>query len=141
MIATLTLLAKALRQGRSLRCNLTEHTITCHGTVIKPGTTLRPVTKEESLRLIEEAYEAFRHSMPSSRGGDYPFLALPEEELSPDDIAAGVERHSAEALLEATVILATLSGSLHYDDLAQDGWFWQSPRQKRLVLLKKWFIS
>jgi hypothetical protein len=58
------------------------------------------------------------------------FKALPESELSDDDMLYGVGREQAERDLEKA-----LQGFAIPEDA---GWFWQSPNEPDLVVLRQW---
>ena len=74
----------------------------------------------------------YKHSIPSERTMHRVarFKALPESELSDDDMLYGVSRETAERDLEKALQGFTFpEGS---------GWFWQSPNDPDLVVLRSW---
>lgn len=87
------------------------------------------ITTEE----LEAAYETYKYSIPSEKTmGRVPrFKALPESELSDDDMLYGVQREEAEKELEAA-----LQGFAIPDDAGS--WFWQSKKDPDLVVLRSW---
>ena len=94
------------------------------GTVAKEGT----VTIEE----LEAAYATYKHSIPSEKTMHRTsrFYALPESELSDDDMLYGVRREDAERALEnALKGFAMPEGA---------GWFWKSENDPDLVVLRQW---
>ena len=87
-----------------------------------------PVTAEE----LEEKYAIYKHSIPSEKTMHRTsrFYALPESELSDDDMLYGVSREQAERDLEKALMGFTIpEGS---------GWFWQSKNDPDLVVLRQW---
>lgn len=91
---------------------------------------------------IERLYHRYNHSVPSERNDNKQrryFRALPEKELSDDDMLYGTPRELAQVELEMFVLCQILQNALKWDDFAKDLWFWQSPSLPSLVLLKKWF--
>lgn len=91
-----------------------------------------PDAEPTTVADIEAAYAIYKHSIPSERtmGRTPRFKALPESELSDDDMLYGVRREDAERELEKT-----LQGFVMPDDA---GWFWQSKHDKDLVVLRSW---
>ena len=85
-----------------------------------------------SIEMLEAAYAAYKHSVPSEKTMNRPsrFYALPESELSDDDMLYGMPREEAEAVLE------TALADFDYPETA--GWFWQSQNDPDLVVLRSW---
>ena len=85
-----------------------------------------------SIEELEAAYAVYKHSIPSERTmGRVPrFYALPESELSNDDMLYGVPREQAERELEKVLAGFTMPEGA--------GWFWQSENDKDLVVLRSW---
>ena len=81
---------------------------------------------------LESVYAIYKHSIPSERtmGRTPRFYALPESELSNDDMLYGVPREQAERELEKA-----LQGFQMPDGA---GWFWQSENDPDLVVLRSW---
>ena len=85
-----------------------------------------------SIEALEAAYEVYKHSIPSERTMHRTarFYALPESELSDEDMLYGVPREQAERELEKALAGFTMpEGS---------GWFWQSENDPDLVVLRSW---
>lgn len=82
---------------------------------------------------IEELYDIYKHSIPSEKTMHRTsrFKALPESELSDDDMLYGVSREQAEKDLEDA-----LRGFVMPEDAGT--YFWQSPNDPDLVVLKSW---
>lgn len=95
----------------------------------------------EPIGEIERLYERYRHSVPSerteSKRRNY-FRALPEKELSTEDMMYGELRENAQIELELFVLSQILYGTLKWDEFAKGKWFWQSSNIPSLILLKKW---
>ena len=85
-----------------------------------------------SIEALEAAYEVYKHSIPSERTMHRTarFYALPESELSDEDMLYGMSREQAEAALEAAL------ADFAYPEDA--GWFWQSKNDPDLVVLRSW---
>ena len=82
---------------------------------------------------LEAAYDAYKHSIPSEKtmSRTSRFKALPESELSDEDMLYGVKREDAERELEQA-----LAGFTIPEDAGS--WFWQSPNDRDLVVLRSW---
>jgi hypothetical protein len=82
---------------------------------------------------IEELYDIYKHSIPSEKTMHRTsrFKALPESELTDDDMLYGVSREQAEKDLEKALkgfAMPETAGS----------WFWQSENDRDLVVLRSW---
>ena len=88
-----------------------------------------------SIEDLETAYAIYKHSIPSERtmGRTPRFYALPESELSNDDMLYGVPREQAERELEKA-----LQGFKMPEGA---GWFWQSENDPDLVVLRSWVAA
>lgn len=87
-----------------------------------------------SWEVVEELYSIYKRSVPTREklNGNNPyFKAIDIEDLNEVDIINGEQRNVAQAMLE----LYILKSSLNIDD---DKWFWQSKKDKDLIVLKKW---
>lgn len=95
---------------------------------------------DQFLWHVEKAYGLYKHSIPSERSeskGRKYFRALSERELADEDMMYGVPRDMAQAELEGFVLCSMLEG-VTWDE-SWGKWFWQSPNDKDLVLLREWF--
>lgn len=95
---------------------------------------------DQFLWHVEKAYDLYKHSIPSERSeskGRKYFRALSERELADEDMMYGVPRDMAQAELEGFVLCSMLEG-VTWDE-SWGKWFWQSPNDKDLVLLREWF--
>ena len=93
---------------------------------------------ESSVTTIDEleaAYATYKHSIPSEKTMHRTsrFYALPESELSDDDMLYGVRREDAKRALEKALQgFAMPEGA---------GWFWKSENDPDLVVLRSWCKS
>lgn len=97
-----------------------------------PTRSLSDISHQTSIEMLEAAYAAYKYSVPSEKTmhRTHRFYALPESELSDDDMLYGMPREQAEAALE------TALADFAYPETA--GWFWQSENDPDLVILKSW---
>lgn len=96
--------------------------------------------EDEFLTNVEELYRIYKHSVPSERSESKPrlyFRALPEKELSDEDMLYGQRRDKAQIELELYVLCHILSG-LKWSPEKMGRWFWQSSEDKDLVILRNW---
>ena len=104
---------------------------------------VEPCTPEEFLARVEELYHAYKHSIPSERSESRSrryFRALPERELSDEDMLYGQRRDRAQAELELYLLCQILNG-LKWNPETMGRWFWQSKQDKDLVILRQWVES
>lgn len=98
-------------------------------------------TSVNPLLTITQLFLRYQHSLPSERSDNKRykyFNALPEHELTDDDMLYGEPRETAQIKLELYILIMVLNGSLKWDGFAKDKWFWQSPNVKDLIILKDW---
>ena len=81
---------------------------------------VEPCTEKEFLSQIEERY-----------------LALPEKDLDDEDMLYGERRDKAQIELELYILCQLLNG-FRWNAETMGKWFWQSTRDKDLVLLRQW---
>ena len=101
---------------------------------------VEPCTPEEFFSRVEELYHVYKHSIPSERSESRSrryFRALPERELSDEDMLYGQRRDRAQAELELYVLCQILRG-LKWNPETMGWWFWQSKEDKDLVILRQW---
>lgn len=93
------------------------------------------------LYQLERLYQRYKHSVPSQRSElkrRRYFRALPMDELSDDDMLYGIRREEAQAELEVYLLCQLIHGTISWNDFAEGKWFWQSPTEPSLILLKEW---
>lgn len=101
---------------------------------------VEPCTEAEFLSRVERLYHIYKHSVPSERSErrlKRYFKALPERELSDDAMLYGRRRDRAQIELELYLLCQILHG-LKWNPDTMGRWFWQSPTDKDLVILRQW---
>ena len=96
--------------------------------------------EEIFLSNVEGLYKEYKQSIPSERSeskGKRYFMAVSEHELSDDDMLYGVSREIAQSQLETYILCCILSGAKWNEKWGK--WFWQSPNDRDLILLREWF--
>ena len=122
---------------RSLKLN-GEYLIKDGEVLIERGMPL--YVPENFLFHIRDFYSAYRHSIPSerseSRRKNY-FNALPEKELSDEDMMYGRHREFCRAQLETYILCCMIEGAKW--DESWGKWFWHDTEEPNLILLRTWF--
>lgn len=98
------------------------------------------VISKDVVEQMEYVYGLYKHSIPTEKSDNdrHPhFKALDASELSDDDWVHGLKRDLLKAVLESFVLCAYVHGLL--DGLFDGKYFWQSEKDKDLVILADWF--
>lgn len=135
---------KAVEDGAKFTINFQKRTCRLNGKVVM-SEDVPPIqegyeTMEGILCAIEKKYRIYKHSVPSERSESHRrhyFKALPEKELSDDDMMYGKRREVARCDLELYILWHLLKGYLKWDE-SWGTWFWQSDKDKDLVILRDW---
>lgn len=136
----------AVMDGAKFSVDLKTRTLKVGGKVlVENGKTDIPIggvvdTPGEFLYNVEDNYRLYKHSVPSERSESKRkryFIALSERELSDEDMLYGMPRDVAQAQLELYILCQLLLGMQWQEEWGK--WFWQSPNDKDLVLLREWF--
>ena len=90
---------------------------------------------------IEMLYRAYKHSVPSERSdrhGKKYFKAIRLEDMTDEDMLYGEPREPARFQLELYVYAFIVLGLFVWDEESMGKWFWQSEKDKDLVILRSW---
>lgn len=88
--------------------------------------------------VVWHLYNIFKYSVPRTNYKDRSyFKALPCEELSLGDMACGVDRSLAQAMLEGYILLGSIAGWIVWNE-NESHWFWQNEDDMNLIVLKEW---
>ena len=137
---------QAVKDGAKFKVDLIGRNLTIDGKQIITngeyegdlGTSL--ATIDDFLYTVGRLYHYYKHSVPSERSESKSrryFKALPERELSDEDMLYGKRRDPAQIELELYILCQVLLG-LEWDEQTMGRWFWQSKEDKDLVILKQW---
>lgn len=97
-------------------------------------------SENEFFAHVEKLYYRYKHSVPSERSAGKShlyFMALPERDLSDDDMLYGEHREKMQIELELFILSQLLNG-FKWNSEKFGKWFWQSKVDKDLVMLKDW---
>lgn len=134
-------IAKMVRDGAKFTINFQKRTCRVNGKVVNIEVRSNPkVTTEDVLETIEFLYEYYKRSVPSERSEShrrYYFKALPEKDLTDEDMMYGDNREVERFKLEFFVLGSIISGKLIWKE-EWGSWFWQSPSDKDLIILRDW---
>lgn len=137
---------QAVKDGAKFRVDLERRNLTIDGKKIitngeyegELGMSL--ATLDDFLYTVERLYTFYKHSVPSERSESKSrqyFRALPERELSDEDMLYGKHRDPAQIELELYILCQVLLG-MEWNEERMGKWFWQSKEDKDLVILKQW---
>lgn len=95
---------------------------------------------DEFLSNVEHLYTRYKHSIPSTmsecKSRKY-FKALSDKDLEDEDMLFGVGRDIAQVELELYILCQIILG-IGWDANKMGKWFWQSNKDRDLVILKNW---
>lgn len=103
----------------------------------------------DPVQHLIQLHDRYVHSVPSQRSNSASrlyFRALPEHELSMEDMMFGEPREEARCRLELTLLLFILSGTVTWETFSKGDermWFWQSSRntQPAMVVIKQYCLN
>lgn len=134
-------ISQAVELGSRFTVNFEKRTLRLDGKLVcLDDVNVLPLAGPVMLREIEGYYQQYKHSIPSERSESHRrsyFKALPEKDLSDHDMLYGVEREVARCQLEVFVLLMLFDGQLRWHN-EWGSWFWQSPNDKDLIILRQW---
>ena len=137
---------QAVKDGAKFRVDLIGRNLTVNGKkIITAGEYegdlgMSLATLDDFLYTVERLYHYYKHSVPSERSESKSrqyFKALPEREITDDDMLYGKRRDPTQIELELYILCQVLLG-LEWDEKKMGKWFWQSKEDKDLVILRQW---
>lgn len=141
---------QAVRNGAKFKVDFRSRTLKLNGKyIIKDGKfegelgLELSINTDEFLSQIDELYNRYKHSIPSERSESKShryFVALPERNLSDEDMLYGERRDKAQIELELYILCQILNG-FKWNPEEMGKWFWQSKEDKDLVILRNWIES
>lgn len=138
-------ITEKVRHGAKFTINLQKRTLRLNGKLVEiddADVFIGNFTKDPTVftECLEDFYQAYKYSVPSERSDSHRrnyFRALREKDLSSSHMMYGTPREEARFDIEAFVLCALLCG-FEWDE-SWGKWFWQSTKDKDLVLLREWF--
>lgn len=123
---------KRIENGKPYRVSFEKRTITLNGEVLSKVEFELPDNVEDKLL---EYFENYKYSVPSAKADSKYFFAFDESHLSTKQLAENESRYTARAKLEIYVLGLIINNKWDFGDK----WYWQSNKDSKLVLFKKWF--
>ena len=134
-------ISQAVELGSRFTVNFEKRTLRLNRELVSlDDVNVLPLNGSVMLREIEGYYQQYKYSIPSERSQSHRrsyFKALPEEQLSDQDMLYGVSREVARCQLEVFVLLMLYDGQLRWHN-KWGSWCWQSPNDKDLIILRSW---
>lgn len=134
-------ISQAVELGSRFTVNFEKRTLRLNKELVSlDDVNVLPLNESVMFRGIEGYYQQYKHSIPSERSQSHRrsyFKALPEEQLSDHDMLYGTPREVARCQLEVFVLLMLYDGQLRWHN-KWGSWFWQSPNDKDLIILRSW---
>lgn len=133
-----------LNHGRPIYINLNKKSLFIGKTAyVKSGIGVLPFFHDEleieGWEYVEELYSNYKKSLPSGRMTEESRYFKPGKLEDITDILAAPGMYRTKTLLEAYVLLGGLEGQLKMPN--EKYYFWQSDKDKDLVVLKKWIVK
>lgn len=128
-------------RGSKYNINLVQKTLSIDRSVIALEGNLiddNDVVDDNSWETLDTLYSSYKRSVPSAHhnGNKSYFKADNAEDLTDDELAFNENRNIAQFKLELFILLASLSGMLVWQN--DKHWFWQSEKDKELIVLREW---
>ena len=122
-----------IEHGQPFRVSFENRTITLNGKVLSTVEFELPDNVEEKLL---ELFRNYKYSVPSAKADSKYFFAFDESHLSTKQLAENEYRYIARAKLEIYVLGLIVNNKWDFEDKQ---WYWQSNKDSKLTLFKKWF--
>ena len=123
-----------IEHGKPFRVSFENRTLALNGELIK---NIEFELPEDVEGRLFELFENYKHSVPSAKADSKYFFGFDESHLSTKQLAENEHRYIARARLEIYVLGLIVNNKWDFGD----NWYWQSTKDSKLVLFKKWFIS
>ena len=125
---------KRIENGQPFRVSFEKRTVTLNGVVLSNVEFELPDNAEEKLL---EYFRLYKYSVPSAKADSKYFFAFDESHLSTKQLAENESRYVARARLEIYVLGLIINNKWDFGDK----WYWQSAKDTKLTLFKKWFTT
>ena len=128
---TVTEFIEKVEDGQPYRINFEKREAKLNGFLVDIDFELPDNVEEKLLELFEN----YKYSVPSARTDSKYFFGFDESKLSTKQLAENESRYIARAKLELFVLGLIINQKWDFGDK----WYWQSQKDSKLVLFKKWF--
>ena len=118
--------------GEPYRINFEKREVRLNGFLVDIEFELPDNVEERLLELFRN----YKYSVPGTKSDSKYFFGFDESHLSTKQLAENEHRYIARAKLEIYVLGLIINNKWDFGDKQ---WYWQSPKDSKLVLFKKWF--
>jgi len=130
---TVTEFIKRVEDGEPYRISFKKKEVRLNGFLVDIDFELPDNVEEKLLELFKN----YKYSVPSAKADSKYFFAFDEPKLSTKQLAENESRYVARAKLELFVLGLIINQKWDFGDK----WYWQSNKDSKLVLFKKWFTN
>jgi hypothetical protein len=120
-----------VEDGEPYRINFEKREVKLNGFVVDIDFELSDNVEEKLLELFRN----YKYSVPSAKADSKYFFAFDDTHLSTKQLVENEKRYIARARLELFVLGLIINNKWDFGDK----WYWQSEKDSKLVLFKKWF--
>lgn len=120
-----------INDGEPYRINFEKREVRLNGFLVDIDFELPDNIEEKLLELFRN----YKYSVPSAKADSKYFFGFDESKLSTKHLAENESRYIARAKLELFVLGLIINQKWDFGDK----WYWQSQKDSKLVLFKKWF--
>ena len=120
-----------VNDGEPYRINFEKREVRLNGFLVDIDFELSDNVEEKLLELFRN----YKYSVPSRKSDSKYFFGFDESKLSTKQLAENENRYIARAKLELFVLGLIINQKWDFGDK----WYWQSQKDSKLVLFKKWF--
>ena len=122
---------KKVEDGEPYRINFEKKEVRLNGFLVDIDFETTDNVEEKLLELFEN----YKYSVPARKSESKYFFGLDESKLSTKQLAENESRYIARAKLELFVLGLIMNQKWDFGNK----WYWQSNKDSKLVLFKKWF--
>ena len=120
-----------VENGEPYRINFEKREVRLNGFLVDIDFELPDNVEEKLLELFRN----YKYSVPSVKADSKYFFAFDDTHLSTKQLIENEKRYIARARLELFVLGLIINNKWDFGDK----WYWQSEKDSKLVLFKKWF--
>ena len=120
-----------VEDGEPYRINFEKREVRLNGFLVDIDFELPDNVEEKLLELFRN----YKYSVPSAKADSKYFFAFDDTHLSTKQLVENEKRYIARARLELYVLGLIINNKWDFGDK----WYWQSEKDSKLVLFKKWF--
>jgi hypothetical protein len=129
---TVTEFIEKVEDGQPYRINFEKREVRLNGFLVDIDFELPDNVEEKLLELFRN----YKYSVPARNSDSKYFFAFDESHLSTKQLAENEYRYIARAKLEIYVLGLIVNNKWDFGDKQ---WYWQSRRDSKLTLFRKWF--